>query len=139
MGEGGAVKVLAFPVHTLYNPEPFIIRAERFFGELNMYAVVASGGKQYRVEAGQTLKLETLVAEVGATVNLEKVLMIVDDDKIQVGKPFLSGSKVVASVVGNGRHKKVHIIKFRRRKHHMKQMGHRQNYTEVKISDILVA
>jgi large subunit ribosomal protein L21 len=101
-----------------------------------MYAVITSGGKQFRVEEGQTLKLEKLTAEVGETVNFDRVLMIVNGDDIKVGKPFLKTGKVAASVVSHGRHKKIRIIKFRRRKHHMKQMGHRQYFTEVKITQI---
>jgi len=100
-----------------------------------MYAVITSGGRQYRVAEGQTLKLEKLAAEVGSTVDFE-VLMIGNDDKITVGKPFVKGCKVAASVIGQGRHDKVHIMKFRRRKHHQKQMGHRQSFTEVKIVKI---
>lgn len=101
-----------------------------------MYAVITSGGKQYRVTEGQTLKLEKLTAEVGSTINFDKVLMVVDGDDIKVGKPCLESAKVAASIVSHGRHKKIRIIKFRRRKHHMKQMGHRQYYTEVKITQI---
>jgi large subunit ribosomal protein L21 len=101
-----------------------------------MYAVITSGGKQYRVVEGLTLKLEKLEAEVGAKVSFDQVLMVANGDNIKIGKPFVEGSKVVASVVSQGRHKKVHIIKFRRRKHHQKQMGHRQYFTEVKITEI---
>jgi large subunit ribosomal protein L21 len=101
-----------------------------------MYAVITSGGKQYRVVEGQTLKLEKLEIEVGSTVDFDQVLMIGNGDDIKVGKPLLKGGKVTASVVSQGRHDKVHIIKFRRRKHHMKQMGHRQYFTEVKITGI---
>lgn len=101
-----------------------------------MYAVIVSGGKQYRVEEGDTLKLEMLPAEVGATVDFDKVLMVGGGDTVKVGSPYLDGSKVSATVVSQGRHKKIHIIKFRRRKHHEKWQGHRQNYTEVKIEQI---
>jgi large subunit ribosomal protein L21 len=101
-----------------------------------MYAVITSGGQQFRVTEGQTLKIAKLVAEVGATVNFDKVLMVVNGDDIQVGKPHLESAKVAASVVSHGRHKKIHIVKFRRRKHHRKQMGHRQDFTEVKITKI---
>lgn len=101
-----------------------------------MYAVITSGGKQYRVIEGQTLKLEKLIAEVGSDVDFDKVLMIAKGDDIKVGKPYVGGSKVVASVVSHGRHDKIHIMKFRRRKHHQKQMGHRQYFTEVKITAI---
>jgi len=101
-----------------------------------MYAVITSGGKQYRVIEGQTLKLEKLPAEVGSAIDFDKVLMIASGDDIKIGKPFVDGSKVVASVVSHGRHDKIHIMKFRRRKHHQKQMGHRQYFTEVKITAI---
>lgn len=101
-----------------------------------MYAVILSGGKQYRVKEGDTLKLETLPEEVGGTVNFDKVLMVGEGDQVKVGKPYLETSKVSATVVSTGRLKKIHIIKFRRRKHHEKWQGHRQNYTEVKITQI---
>jgi large subunit ribosomal protein L21 len=101
-----------------------------------MYAVIVSGGKQYRVIEGQTLKLEKLEVEVGANIEFEQVLMIANGDDIKIGQPHVNGSKVVASILSHGRHDKIHIIKFRRRKHHMKQMGHRQYYTEVKITQI---
>ena len=101
-----------------------------------MYAVITSGGQQFRVTEGLTLKLEKISAEVGETINFEKVLMIVDGDSIKVGKPSLEGAQVTASIVSHGRHKKIQILKFRRRKHHRKQMGHRQHYTEVKITQI---
>lgn len=101
-----------------------------------MYAVIKSGGKQYRVKEGQTLKLEKLELEVGATLSFDQVLMIANGDDIKIGAPFLNGTTVAASVVSQGRHDKIHIIKFRRRKHHQKQMGHRQYYTEVKITGI---
>lgn len=101
-----------------------------------MYAVITSGSKQFRVTEGETLKLAKIVADVGATINLDKVLMLVNGDSIKVGKPYLDGANVEASIVSHGRHKKIHIVKFRRRKHHHKQMGHRQDYTEVKITQI---
>lgn len=100
-----------------------------------MHAVILSGGRQYRVMEGQTLKLEKLAVDIGSTVDF-KVLMLTDGDNIKVGKPYLDGCKVAASVVGQGRHKKIHIMKFRRRKHHQKQTGHRQYFTEVKIESI---
>lgn len=101
-----------------------------------MYAVITSGGKQFRVIEGQTLKIAKLAAEVGSTVNFDKILMVVNGDDIQVGTPHLGSAAVAASVVSHGRHKKIHIVKFRRRKHHRKQMGHRQDFTEVKITKI---
>lgn len=102
-----------------------------------MYAVILSGGKQYRVQEGDVLKLETLPAEVGESVNFDKVLMLGEGDEVKIGKPFLSGCKVTATVTAFGRSKKIHIIKFRRRKHSEKWQGHRQNYIEVKISQII--
>lgn len=101
-----------------------------------MYAVVKTGGKQYRVSEGDTLKVEKLGAEEGETVELNEVLMIADGEDIKVGTPFLDGSKVTATVKSNGRGKKVKIIKFRRRKHHMKRQGHRQSFTELTITAI---
>jgi len=101
-----------------------------------MYAVIMSGGKQYRVKEGDTLKLETLGAEVGQTVHFDKVLLVGEGENIKLGKPYVDGCQVAAEVVSEGRHKKVHIVKFRRRKHHLKWMGHRQNYTEIKITQI---
>jgi large subunit ribosomal protein L21 len=104
----------------------------------NMYAVITSGSKQFRVTEGQTLKLGKMPAEVGDTINFDNVLMIANGDDIKIGAPFVKGGKVVASVVSHGRHDKIQILKFRRRKHHMKRMGHRQDYTEVKITTIAV-
>ena len=101
-----------------------------------MYAVIVSGGKQYRVVEGQTLKLEKMEVEVGSTVNFDQVLMIGNGDDIKVGTPTVKGGKVTADVLSQGRRDKVHIMKFRRRKHHQKQMGHRQYFTEVKITGI---
>ena len=101
-----------------------------------MYAVIVSGGKQHRVKEGETLKLEKLEVETGGNVEFDRVLLIADGDKVQVGAPVVDGAKVTAEVVGHGRHKKVKILKFKRRKHHMKQMGHRQWFTELKITSI---
>jgi large subunit ribosomal protein L21 len=101
-----------------------------------MYAVIKTGGKQYRVKVGDVLKFEQLPAEVGSTIDFAEVLMITDGDKFTCGEPLIQGATVVATVMEHGRHKKIRIIKFRRRKHHMKQMGHRQNYTQVKITAI---
>jgi large subunit ribosomal protein L21 len=101
-----------------------------------MYAVIQTGGKQYRVTEGDVLKIETLVAEAGQEVEFDKVLMVQSDDSIKVGKPYVEGGKVTATVTAHGRHAKVTIVKFRRRKHYMKRAGHRQNYTEVKITGI---
>lgn len=101
-----------------------------------MYAVIKTGGKQYRVAEGDTLKIEDLNVEVGDSISFDEVLMISKDDKFTVGTPFIKGGVVTAEVLANGRHKKIKIIKFRRRKHHMKRMGHRQNFTQVKITSI---
>ncbi len=101
-----------------------------------MYAVIQTGGKQYRVEEGSTLKVEKLEAGIDENVEFDKVLMVQSGDAVKVGQPFIDGGKVTATVKSQGRHKKVKIIKFKRRKHHMKQMGHRQYYTEVQITGI---
>ena len=101
-----------------------------------MYAVIVSGGKQHRVVEGEVLKLEKIEVETGGAVDFDKVLLVADGDDIKVGAPVVEGAKVTAEVVSHGRHDKVKIMKFKRRKHHMKQMGHRQWYTEVKITGI---
>jgi len=101
-----------------------------------MYAVFQSGGKQHRVAEGQTVRLEKLDAETGATVEFDKVLLVADGDDVKVGVPYVEGGKVQAEVVTHGRGKKIKIVKFRRRKHSRKQMGHRQWFTEVKITGI---
>lgn len=101
-----------------------------------MYAVIQTGGKQYRVSEGDTVKIEKLTAEAGDSVDFEQVLMVADGDDVKVGKPYLTGGKVTATVESHGRAKKVKIIKFRRRKHHMKRQGHRQWFTAVKITGI---
>lgn len=101
-----------------------------------MYAVIETGGKQYKVTAGQVLKIEKLPFDVEQTVTFDKVLMVTDGDKVQLGAPYVSGKAVTATIVAQGRHKKIKVLKFRRRKHHLKQMGHRQYFTEVKITGI---
>ncbi|MCR9924654.1 50S ribosomal protein L21 [Vibrio alginolyticus] len=101
-----------------------------------MYAVFQSGGKQHRVSEGQTLRLEKLDVETGATVEFDKVLLVANGEDIKVGAPLVEGSKIVAEVVQHGRGDKVKIVKFRRRKHSRKQQGHRQWFTEVKITGI---
>jgi len=104
-----------------------------------MYAVIISGGKQYRVKEGQSIKLEKLEAEAGDTIKFDKILMVSDGEKAQVGAPYLTGCSVQADVVKHGRLGKINILKFKRRKHHMKRMGHRQWFTEVKITAIKAA
>ena len=101
-----------------------------------MYAVVKTGGKQYRVSQGDRLKVETLEAEAGSEINLDQVLMLGSGETVTVGAPMVANASVSAKVVSHGRGKKVTIIKFRRRKHHRKQAGHRQNYTELEITGI---
>ncbi|RVU29849.1 MULTISPECIES: 50S ribosomal protein L21 [Neptunomonas] len=101
-----------------------------------MFAVIVSGGKQYRVQEGQTLKLEKLGVEAGSTIEFDRVLMVGNGDDVKVGLPVVDGAKVTAEVVDHGRADKVTIIKFRRRKHSMKRQGHRQWFTEVKITGI---
>ena len=101
-----------------------------------MYAIVATGGKQYRVKEGEKLRVEKLSAEAGDTVELDKVLLVGEGEDIKVGTPYLDGAKVTATVAANGRGDKVKIVKFRRRKHSRKQMGHRQSYTEIEITGI---
>ena len=101
-----------------------------------MYAVIQTGGKQYRVSEGDTLKVEKLVAEAGADIELDRVLMVADGDAVTIGRPFIPGGKVTATVKAHGRAAKVHIIKFRRRKHHLKRQGHRQWFTELQITGI---
>ncbi len=102
-----------------------------------MYAIIKSGGKQYRVQSGEQLRVEALAAEVGASVSLEEVLLVGSGDAVKVGAPFVSGAKVTATVVSHGRGEKVRIFKLRRRKHYQKSQGHRQSYTELRIDDIV--
>jgi large subunit ribosomal protein L21 len=101
-----------------------------------MYAVVKTGGKQYRVSQGDRLKVETIEAEAGSDVSLNEVLLVGSGESVTVGSPVVANASVSAKVVSHGRGKKVRIIKFRRRKHHRKQAGHRQNYTELEITGI---
>jgi len=102
-----------------------------------MYAVIKSGGKQYRVASGEQVRVELISAEVGADVAFEEVLLVGAGDEVKVGAPFVSGAKVTATVVEHGRGDKVRIFKMRRRKHFQKHQGHRQGYTEVRIKDIV--
>jgi large subunit ribosomal protein L21 len=101
-----------------------------------MYAVIKTGGKQYRVAQGETLKIETVAGDVGSAITLDKVLMVGDGDKVSVGKPVLNGASVKATIVSHGRGDKVKIFKMKRRKHYQKHQGHRQNYTEIRIDGI---
>lgn len=101
-----------------------------------MYAVISTGGKQYKLAQGDVCRVEKLDAEEGASVEIDKVLMIADGDNINIGTPFVDGGKVTATVKSHGRAKKVEIMKFRRRKHHQKRTGHRQYYTEIEVTGI---
>ena len=102
-----------------------------------MYAVIKTGGKQYKVAPGEKLKVEQIPADVGAEVMLDQVLMIGDGDSVRLGQPTVAGATVKAIVVAHGRADKVTIFKMRRRKHYQKHQGHRQNYTEIKIDSIV--
>lgn len=104
-----------------------------------MYAVIQSGGKQYRVKVGQKVRLEKLDVSTGSVVEFDKVLMVSTEGNTRIGAPFVDKCSVKAEVVDHGRGEKIHIIKMKRRKHHMKSMGHRQSFTEIKITDILAA
>ncbi len=101
-----------------------------------MYAVIETGGKQYRVTEGETIKIEKLLADEGSDVTFDKVLMLSDDAGLKVGTPYVSGAKVVAKVLAQGRGDKIRIIKHRRRKHYHKEAGHRQYLTEIKITGV---
>ena len=104
-----------------------------------MYAVIKTGGKQYKVAAGETIRVERLAAEVGHDVTLDQVLAIGTGADLVTGAPLVSGATVVASVVSHGRHEKVRIFKMRRRKHYQKRQGHRQSFTEIRISAVNAA
>lgn len=101
-----------------------------------MFAVFSSGGKQHRVTEGEVIKLERLTAEPGAEVVFDKVLIVADGDQVKVGQPYVDGGKVTAEVLGHDRHKKVRILKFKRRKDYIRRQGHRQWYTQLKITGI---
>jgi len=101
-----------------------------------MYAVIKTGGKQYRVMQGETLRVEKLLGDVGAAINFDQVLLVGTGEDITLGAPLVAGALVAATIKSHGRADKIRIIKFRRRKHHQKQMGHRQYYTEIEIGEI---
>jgi large subunit ribosomal protein L21 len=106
-------------------------------GEVFMYAVIKTGGKQYKVVAGETIKIEQIAAEVGQEVLLDQVLAVGDGAGLKVGTPLVAGAAVKATVLSHGRHDKVRIFKMRRRKHYQKRQGHRQNFTELQISSVV--
>jgi large subunit ribosomal protein L21 len=101
-----------------------------------MFAVIKTGGKQYRVAAGDTVRVESLAAEVGAVIDIAQVLAVGEGAEVRVGTPLVAGAQVKATVLAHGRNDKVRIFKMRRRKHYAKTQGHRQNYTEVRIDSI---
>lgn len=104
-----------------------------------MHAVIVTGGKQYRVQAGDKLRVERLSADEGSSVEFDKVLLVSDGEQITVGTPYVENGKVTATVKSHGRGKKIRILKFRRRKGYMRTQGHRQSYTELEITDIAAA
>jgi len=110
-----------------------------FFERSHMYAVIKTGGKQYKVAAGEKIKVEQIAADVGQEVVIEQVLAVGSGADLQVGSPWVAGASVKATVVAQGRHDKVRIFKMRRRKHYQKHGGHRQNYTELLIGSLNVA
>jgi large subunit ribosomal protein L21 len=101
-----------------------------------MYAVIKTGGKQYRVTAGEKIKVEQIPADVGTEISLDQVLMVGEGESVKIGAPVIAGATVTAKVISQGRHPKITIFKMRRRKHYRKNQGHRQNYTELEISGI---
>lgn len=101
-----------------------------------MYAVIKTGGKQYRISTGEKLKIEQIPADIGQEITLDQVLSVGEGDQLQVGTPLVAGAVVKATVLAQGRHDKVTIFKMRRRKHYQKHQGHRQNYTEILIGSI---
>jgi large subunit ribosomal protein L21 len=124
-----------------FDPDTLPVYNARFFAipfqvESIMYAVIKTGGKQYRVVAGEKIKVEQIPADVGAEVILDQVLMVGEGESVKIGAPMVAGASVKAKVISHGRHPKVKIFKMRRRKHYQKHQGHRQNYTELEISGI---
>ncbi|KAI5912720.1 MAG: 50S ribosomal protein L21 [Proteobacteria bacterium] len=101
-----------------------------------MYAVIKTGGKQYRVAAGEKIKVEQIPADVGSEITIDQVFMVGEGEAVKIGTPVVAGASVKATVVSHGRHDKVKIFKMRRRKHYQKHQGHRQNYTELRIEAI---
>ena len=101
-----------------------------------MYAVIKTGGKQYKVTVGEKLKVEQIPADIDSQIELSEVIMVVNNEAVSIGAPVLAGAKVTATVVSHGRHDKIRIFKMRRRKHYQKRQGHRQNYTELRIDAI---
>jgi len=113
------------------------LRFHRSIMGSDMYAVIKTGGKQYRVEAGEKIRIEQILADIGSELVIDQVLMVADGDNVSMGQPLVDGATVKATVLGQGRHDKVRIFKMRRRKHYQKHQGHRQNYTEIQITAFL--
>ncbi len=109
-----------------------------FLKGLNMYAVIKTGGKQYKVAAGEKIKVEQIAADVGQEIVIDQVLAVGSGAELKVGTPLVAGATVKATVLSQGRHDKIRIFKMRRRKHYQKRQGHRQNYTELQISSVNV-
>lgn len=101
-----------------------------------MYAVIKTGGKQYRVAVGQKLKIEQIPADIGQEISLDQVLSVGEGDTLKIGVPFVDGAKVTATVLAQGRHDKIKVFKMRRRKGYRRTQGHRQNYTEIRIEAV---
>ena len=112
------------------------IRLPNSLIEVHMYAVIKTGGKQYRVAAGEKIKVEQIAADVGQEIVIDQVLAVGNGSEIKIGTPLVSGASVTVTVLAHGRHDKVHIFKMRRRKHYQKRQGHRQNFTELQIASI---
>ena len=104
-----------------------------------MYAIIETGGKQYRVTEGQILRIEKLLDDIGQSVKFSNVLMVSANDTLHFGSPYIQDTKVMAKIVNHGRGSKVDVIKFKRRKHHLKRLGHRQDFTEIKIINIVLS
>ena len=102
-----------------------------------MYAVIKTGGKQYRVAAGEKIKVEQIPADVGSEITIDQVFMVGEGESVKIGTPVVAGAIVKATVISHGRHDKIKIFKMRRRKHYQKHQGHRQGYTELKIDAIV--
>jgi len=103
-----------------------------------MYAVIVTGGKQYKVAEGDLLKVEKIEQSTGQNINFDNVLLVADGDDVKIGNPYVNGAKVEAEIIEQGRHAKIRIIKFRRRKHYMRRQGHRQWFTKIKINKISI-
>jgi len=101
-----------------------------------MYAVFSTGGKQYRAVPGEVIRVELIDAEPGSSIDIDQVMMVGDGDDITIGSPLIKGATVGIKVLGHGRADKIRIVKFRRRKHFRKEMGHRQHYTEIEVTGI---